>query len=254
MNLAVFTLLDLRRVIADRAALFFSIALPVLFYLLFGAMQSSADIPIHDGNVAAYVMIGMGLYGGVVAACATAGTTAVEQATGWGRQLALTPLTPWQLLSSKAVTVLVRAALPVAAVNVAGLFTDASLPLGQRLAAAALSVLVALPFGFYGMAFGLLFRSESAVSISSTALVVLAFCGNLFMPLPQALLAWARFTPMYGAAAVARYPMTQGTQAVSDGTYLVQDPLWYGVVNVLAWTLVFVLACVLLGRREKGRR
>lgn len=254
MNFALYTVIDLRRVLSDRAGLFFSIGLPVIFYLLFGAMQQYSDMPLNDGNVAGYVMIGMAVYGGIVAACNTVGNVVVEQTTGWGRQLALTPLSSATILGSKAIIILVRAALPVAAVNIAGLFTNADMPAGQWITAALLSVLVSLPFGFYGMLFGLIFRSDSAVSISSTGLVILAFIGNAFSPLPGFLMGLARFTPMYGPSALARYPLSEGIQSISDGSGTVTDPLWYAVVNIIAWTLVFAGLCALLGKRQKGRQ
>jgi ABC-2 type transport system permease protein len=254
VNLAVYTLIDLRRIFTDGAGLFFTAGLPVLFYLLFGAMQSYGDAPFGEGNVSAYVMVGMAVYGGITAACATVGSTAVEQATGWGRQLALTPLSSLAMLSSKTVVILVRAAFPVAAVNLAGLFTEADMPAGTWVACALITVLVALPFGFYGMIFGMLFRSESAVSIASTSVVILAFLGNSFSPLPEFLMGLARFSPMYGATSLARYPLSDGQQAVSDVGVMVTDPLWYAVLNVIVWVAIFAGICALLGRRQKGRR
>ncbi|MBF0582111.1 MULTISPECIES: hypothetical protein [Corynebacterium] len=54
---------------------------------------------MKHGNVTAYAMVGMAVYGGITAAVSTVGTTVVEQTTGWGRQLALTPMTGSQLLT-----------------------------------------------------------------------------------------------------------------------------------------------------------
>lgn len=254
MNLALYTGLNLRRMLADRSGIFFSVLLPVAFYLIFGALQSYADMPLNEGTVGGYVMIGMACYGGIIAASATAGTVSVEQSTGWGRQLALTPLTPIQRLASQAAVVLVRAALPVLAVCAVGMLAGTRMPVGQWVGCAVLTVLVALPFGFYGMAFGLLFRSESAVSISSTALVVLAFLGNAFMPLTAGLLAIGRFTPMYGPMALARWPLARGVQSIGEDPYVLTDPLWYAIINCVGWTLVFAGCCALLLRRQKGRQ
>ncbi|WP_129657735.1 ABC transporter permease [Rothia uropygialis] len=253
MNIATYTLIDLRRTLADRSGVIFSVILPVVFYLLFGAMQDYSDAPMNHGNIAAYIMIGMAAYGGLVAASSTTGSVVVEQSTGWGRQLALTPLSTSAMLVSKSIIILVRAALPVAAVNITGLFTNADMPVSEWIASALLTVVVTLPFGFYGMMFGLVFRSESAVSISSTALVILAFIGNAFSPLPEFLMGLARFTPLYGATSLARYPLSEGIQAISDGSGTVTDPLWYAVVNVVGWTLIFAAVCVVLSQRQKGR-
>lgn len=253
MNLFRYTLIDLRRTFADWVGTAFNTVLPVLFFLLFGAMQSYASRPLNDGTVMGYVMIGMAVYGGVTAACSTVGQTVVERSSGWGRQLALTPLTPLEMLASKAVVVLARSMFPVIAVNLTGVLAGVEMPVGEWVGAAALSVLVALPFGFYGMIFGQLFRSESAVGAASAGLVVLAFLGNAFSPLPESLLQISRFTPFYGVQTVARYPLGEGSQLISEDPWLLNDPLSWAVINLVAWTLLFAGICALLARRRTGR-
>src|SRR5699024_12581387 len=81
---------------------------------------------------------------------------------------------------------------------------------GYWLSTAALCLLVAIPFSLYGLAFALLFRSETAVSAASGFLVIFAFFGNLFIPLGGVLLDIAKFTPLYGPAMLARWPQTEG--------------------------------------------
>ncbi|SUE45168.1 hypothetical protein [Rothia dentocariosa] len=75
---------------------------------------------------------------------------------------------------------------------------------------------------FFGLAIGLLVPSESAVGIANGVLVVFSFFGTLFAPLTKDLMPYARFTPLYGAAEISRYPFTQGsrlsTAAAPTGT------------------------------------
>ena len=59
----------------------------------FGAMQGVLLPADGRGNVAAYVMIGMALYGAVQNTVTISGSTVTELSSGWNRQLALTPLT-----------------------------------------------------------------------------------------------------------------------------------------------------------------
>ena len=56
---------------------------------------------------------------------------------------------------------------------------------------------------------------------------------------------FARFTPIYGSVSLARYPLSDGIQAISSDPYTVDDPLWYALVNIAAWTLIFALICTL---------
>lgn len=248
-----FTGFDLRRLAGDWAMLFFSMGLPVLLYLVFGAAMDYADEEIGNGNVKAYVMIGMALYAGITGAVSAAGTVVVEEDTGWGRQLALTPVTPGQLLFTNLVSILVRAVLPVIAVFAVGALTGADMPAGVWASSLLLCVLCAAPFGFYGMVWSLLSPTQTAVSIAGTSVVVLAFLGNMFMPMPETLTTVGRFTPLYGAGALVRRPLTDGLQSVGFGDGTVTDPLWWAVLNVAAWSAVFVTVVLILRRREKGR-
>lgn len=249
-----FAAYDLRRLLGDWAMLFFSMVLPVVLYLVFGAAMGYGSERVGSGNVKAYVMVGMALYAGITGAVAAAGSVVVEADTGWGRQLALTPLTPGQLLFSNLLTIGVRAVLPVAAVFAVGALTGADMPAGDWALSGVLAAVCAVPFGFYGMVWSQLSPTQTSVSIAGTSVVVLAFLGNMFMPMPETLFLIGRFTPLYGAAALARWPLTDGVQSVSFGDGLVTDPLWWAVVSIVAWALVFVAVVTALRRREKGRR
>lgn len=249
-----FALHDLRRLYRDGAMLFFSMGLPVLFYLVFGQAMGFGDEPVGKGNVSAYIMIGMALYAGVTGAVAAAGQIVVESTTGWGRQLALTPLTHGQLLASRLLGIMIRSVLPVAAVFIVGALTGASMPGTAWATSFLLCVVGAIPFGFYGMMWSQMWPTENSVSIAGTSIVVLAFLGNLFMPLPETMMTVGRFSPLYGPASLARAPLTEGYQSVSYDPGLVHDPLWWAVVNFLAWSAVFILIVLALHNREKGRR
>lgn len=252
MNRLTFITLTLKRLTADWVGLFFTIVLPVGMFIMFGALQPAADMTAGHGNVSAHIMISMALYGGATAAVAAAGMTVVEHSSGWGRQLALTPLSGGDLLLARGADILVRVLLPVIAVNIAGLLTNADMPLDRWLAAAVLCAAAAIPFGFFGMIFGLLFRSDSAVSVAATSLVILAFASNMFMPLSEDLLAFARVTPLYGPNVLAHYPLAEGKQFSSAAT-LTDESLVFALVMTLVWFALFAGICWALEHRQKGR-
>ena len=248
-----FTLHNLKRLRSDWAAVFFNIALPVIFYLIFGALQPESDAPLGNGTVAGYVLVGMALYAGVTGAVSSASTAVIEHTTGWGRQLALTPLTPTQLGAARLLVICVNVVLPVTAVYLTGVATGADMPARVWALTYVITVLVALPFGFYGFVWAQLLRSQTAVAVAASSVVLLGFAANVFSPLPETLMQIARFTPMYGPISLARYPLTDGVHAVRYGTGFVEHPLWWAVVATLAWTTIFALGSALLERREKGR-
>ena len=74
-------------------ATFFVLVLPAAMYLMFGGGMDQGELPAGYGNVSAYVMTSMAVYGAVIATTAMAGSAAVERNMGWGRQLNLTGLT-----------------------------------------------------------------------------------------------------------------------------------------------------------------
>ena len=157
-------------------------------------------------------MVSMGVYGAVMATSSMAGSAAVERQQGWGRQLGLTGLTGPGYVLGKVLVALAMSVLPIVVVYTVGFFTGAEMDSAATwFSSAGLTLIGALPFAFYGLAAALLFRSEAAVSAASGLLVVLAFFGNLFMPLTGTLLEIAKFTPLYGVATLARWPQLEGT-------------------------------------------
>jgi ABC-2 type transport system permease protein len=237
--------LDLRRQLRDRVSLFFVVALPAFMYLVFGL--GSADA-VGSGNVAMYVMVSMAAYGAVTATTSVAGVAVLERTLGWGRQLALTPMRPMAFVAVKTVLAMVVAAVPVTLIYAIGALTGAEGTASDWLLSGALVWLGSALFAIYGLAVCLVFRSENSVGIASGLIVVMAFLGNVFSPMSGLLLDIGRLTPLYGYAALARYPITEGWTA--SGAH---DPLWLPVANVLAWTVIFAGAAAWGVRRGRER-
>lgn len=245
---------DLRRNVRMVENTFFIVVLPAVLYLMFTALGDFADIPVGHGNVGGYNVVSMALYGAVVATTSIAGSAAVEQSRGWGRQIGLTPAPRYGYVLAKVGVSLALAVLPVLVVFAVGALTGAELGGWRWAATGAIVVAGSTMFALYGLAAGLLFRSEAAVGVASGLLVVLSFFGNLFIPLTGVLLDVARFTPVYGLAGLARYPLVEGTVVSTTGPPTESDPLWALVLNVVVWTLVFATAALLAARRTTVRR
>ena len=246
---ATFTLLEMRRITRDWAGMFFTAVLPAFFYLIFGSTVDAKGADIGNGNVAMYVMISMAAYGAVTATTSIGGNAAVERVQGWGRQLGLTPLADSSYIAMKALIAITVAAVPIQLTFVLGAVTGAR---GSALAwalSAALVLVGSSVFALYGLLIGTAFRSEAAVGAAAGTLVIFAFLGNLFIPLSGALLSFAKLTPLYGYAALAPYPLTEGF--LPDGS---RDPLWLPVTNVAVWAVVFGVLATVLVRRGRERQ
>lgn len=253
MSLTRYIAMDFRRNFRNFGNTFFILVLPTALFLFFGVSMESPELSAGNGNVSAWTMIAMGSYGAAMATTALAGSAAVELQQGWGRQLALTAMPHGGYVLAKTIIALLMAVLPVLLLNATGFVTAADMPAGVWVGTALLTILGALPFAIYGLAVGLSLRSDAAVGAASGVLVIFGFLGNAFTPLDGLLLDIGRFTPMYGTVALARYPLTEGTVVTMDGLGD-SDPLWMILLNVGAWSLIFVTACLLLQRRRTSRR
>jgi ABC-2 type transport system permease protein len=242
---AAYARLDLRRQLRDRFGMFFVVGLPTFMYLVFGL---GSDDRVGSGNVAMYVMVSMAAYGAVTATTSVAGSAATEQTMGWGRQLGLTPMRPLAFVAAKAAVAMAVAAEPVALIFGIGAVTGARGDWTDWLLTAVLVWLGSALFAIYGLAICLVFRGPNAPGIASGMIVVMAFLGNVFTPMDGLMLDVGRFTPLYGYAALARFPLTEGWLPLGG-----QDPLWLPVANVLAWTVIFSLLAMWGVRRSRAR-
>ena len=244
-DVAAYARLDLRRQLRDRIGMFFIVALPTFMFLVFGL---GTDDSVGSANVAMYVMVSMAAYGAVTATSSVAGSAATEQVMGWGRQLGLTPLRPLAFVAAKAAVAMTVAAVPVALIFAIGAATGARGDWTDWTLAALAVWLGSALFAIYGLAVCLVFRGPNAAGIASGMVVVMAFLGNVFTPMSGFMLDLGRLTPLYGYAALARYPLTEG-QLPGAG----HDPLWLLVANVLAWTVIFSLLAMWGVRRSRAR-
>jgi ABC-2 type transport system permease protein len=240
-----FVRLDLRRQLRDRIGMFFVVGLPAFMFLVFGL---GSDERVGSGNVAMYVMVSMAAYGAVSATTSVAGSAVLERTLGWGRQLSLTPLRPLSFVAAKAAVAMVVAGIPVALIYLIGALTGARADASDWLLSAAIVWAGSAMFAIYGLALCLVFASQNAAGIASGLIVIMAFLGNVFSPMSGLLLDIGRLTPLYGYAALARYPITDGWTASGD-----HDPLWLPLANVASWTVIFAVVAVLGVRRSRAR-
>ncbi len=200
------------------------------------------------------VIISMAAFGAITATTGIGGGAAVERMQGWGRQLGLTPMSDGQYVAAKAAVAFLIALVPIAIIYAIGYFTNATGSGAAWLLSALVVLIGAAVFSLYGLLAGLLFRTEAAIGAAGGSLVILAFLGNIFFPLSGAMLTFAKFTPLYGYVALARYPVTEGMVVAADGPPTGTEPLWIPVVNLVAWALIFGVSAILLVRRGRSRQ
>ncbi|WP_193598266.1 ABC transporter permease [Microbacterium sp. YJN-G] len=227
----------------------FTLAMPVVMYLLFGASAGYGSMSAGHGNVAFYVMVSMAAYGTAVAMSSLTSLAAAESKQGWGRQLAMTPLSTAGYALTKLLTAFTFAVLALLAVFIAGAVTGAqATDLWRWFATAGIILGIGLIYGLYGLGVGLFFNADSSAALASISMTFFAFFGNVFMPLDGVMLDIARFTPLYGFVALSRWPLTDGVLTTGQ-----TDPLWMVLLNIVVWVLLFT-ALVVAGVKRSRRR
>ena len=222
--------IELRRMLRNRRTIIFTLVLPAALLLSFGG-QSGWNDKAGSGNVAAYILVSMGLYGAALTAAAGGSMVALERSLGWSRQLRLTPLNPVAYILMKAIVALAMGGLAIAAVNVVGaLQGKASMPTHVWIASAVVTLFCTLTFAALGVFVGYVVPGENAMQILGPGLALLSFLGGVFIPLDQysdVVRHVAYWTPMYGVAEVARAPLTH-------------ELPWFALVNAIGWFALFV--------------
>jgi ABC-2 type transport system permease protein len=237
--------IELKRMLRNRRTIIFTFVMPVLLYLIIGANDTYSTDREGSGNVSAYILISMAVYGAVLASTSGGAMVATERALGWSRQLRLTPMSPVAYIVAKSIVALGFGALSVAAVNVAGAVNGkADMPVHVWITAAVIAWLGSIVFGSFGLFMGYLLPSENVMQILGPVLAVLSFAGGLFVPVDQlghTFATIAKFTPVYGVGEIARYPLTH------DGN------LWLAALNVVVWTALFAAGAMWRFRRDTAR-
>lgn len=240
--------LEVRRMLRNRRTAIFSLVMPVILFLAFGLNKGYATTSLGrgtHGNISAFIMISMALYGAALATTSGGAMVSIERAAGWSRQLRLTPLSPAAYITIKIVTAMVLGLISVLAVFIVGMLTHKPSMPGYLWFDSGLCVWVgALVFAAFGLFLGYLLPTENAMQFLGFALMLLSFAGGLFIPLsqfPHVLQNVAKFTPMYGLNQLVHAPVLGGSIAV----------VW--VANAVAWLAIFSAGAVWRMRKDTAR-
>ncbi|OBA56867.1 hypothetical protein A5780_23815 [Nocardia sp. 852002-20019_SCH5090214] len=238
-----FLLLELRRMLRNRRTVIFALVMPVVFFVIFGAQNSSRNETYGSANVTAYVMVSMAVYGAMLATTSGGAMVAVERAAGWVRQLRLTPLRPAAYVATKVAGAMVLGLCSVVVVFVAGAVTGAHLTTAAWVGCFLIAWLTSVVFAAFGLFMGYVLPSENVMQILGPVLALLSFAGGLFMPLHGWFETVSKVFPTNGVATLARLPLGDtGAGSVA-----------LAVLNIAVWASVFALGAAVLFRRDTAR-
>ncbi|MFD6286244.1 ABC transporter permease [Streptomyces sp. NPDC060205] len=228
--------LEVRRTLRDVGFMIGGVVMPVVMYLLFTNLGGGADA---DWKTAS--MIGMAAYGAMGSALNTGGGVAEDRTTGWLRQLRITPMSPRQVVTGRALTGAVTVLPAIVAVLAAGGLVNGVRMDAWKWAVVALALwLGSVPFTLLGLGNGYRLTAQATGVVNMVCNLTLAVVGGLWFPLalfPGWLRSLSSYTPTNRFAQL-------GT-AVADG----RAPALAAVLVLTGWLLLFGSYAVVSYRR-----
>lgn len=223
-----------------------TVALPLLFYVLFGVAFGGGDDA--GAGRTTYLMATYGTFGVIGAALFGFGVSvAVERGQGWMRLKRVSPMPPQAYFVAKVVMSTTVSALIVGALFILGAtLGGVRMPATQWISLGLVLLVGALPFSAMGLAFGYLVGPNSAPAMLNLVYLPMAFASGLWIPihqLPAVVQAIAPALPPYHFA-----QLSLGTVgAAESGSQALH------AVVLLAFAAFFLAVAAWGFRRDEGR-
>jgi ABC-2 type transport system permease protein len=200
---------QLRRVARNRQFLIFTVLLPALFTVFFTKIfGGQAPDAARYQEFAGYYMVSMMAYGGLGAALGATIRISFDRASGWLRQLRITPVPQTRIF---AVDVVVGALLTLPGLIVVALVgrfvNHVELGLGTWFALVGVLWAGSITFVAFGLLIGLSLDEKAAGGAVGFVGVVLAALGGLWVPVevfPSSMRGLAHAMPSYWYAQLGR--------------------------------------------------
>lgn len=232
---------ELLRTLRNRWSYTFSLAFPVILFLTFGVTNRNAkDFPSAISPIT-YYMVGMLGFGAMGAVISGGARIAVDRATGWNRQLRLSPLRPSLYLAAKVMIGYAAALLTIAAMYVAGIAFGARAGLGQWIEMTAFILLGLAPFAAIGIWIGHIANEDAMGPIMGGLMSLFALLGGSWYPIQGVLKDIGSWIPSY-------WIVQAGHIAVGGGSWSAK-----GWLVVLGWAAVFTVLAAKAFREDTRR-
>lgn len=238
------TWMSLYKVLTNPFNLGFSLALPIVIYLMFGVGKEYSDIWVGHGNVASTILASMALYGVMLTSSSLGANVSLERANGVSRLFALTPISTFAQIVARLLASFFLSAITILITYGVGYATGARMEPLVWIATGGLIVVASTMAAAIGLAAGFAVRTDGAFAASSMVILISAFLSGMFLPLEQMgsfFQTIAPYAPLYG-------PL----QLVMSPIYGADIEAWW-MASLLAWMLFFVAIAVWGQRRDTAR-
>lgn len=222
---------ELVRTLRNRQSYIFSVAFPVILFLVIGGSNKNEKNFGGTGiDAVTYYMVGMVSFGVIGAVVGGGARIAVDRATGWNRQLRLSPLKPGVYLGAKLAIGYLTALLTIAVMYIAGISLGAHTT-GARWVEMTLLILIALvPFAAIGIWIGHIANEDAMGAIMGGLMSLFALLGGSYFPLGGGVL------DKIGSYIPSYWIVQAGHLAVGGSGWSLK-----GWLVILIWSAVFVV-------------
>ncbi|MGL5406443.1 MAG: ABC transporter permease [Propionibacteriaceae bacterium] len=224
--------------------LVFTLALPLVIYLMMGSAYSSAP---EASEIRRSMMISMSVYGGLGAAISSGGLIQSERSSGWFQQLMTTALRPQEFLIAKIITSVVVIIPALTLVYAAGYLSGVEISARQTVISIGLSLVGLIPMIILGLTVGLLFKAAAAQALNTLLVLTLSMLGGLWLPLeffPNWVQRVGKCLPSYWIGELGRFPFAADSVEFPGA----------GVLVIAAWAGIFALVGVIAYRKAALKR
>ena len=232
---------QLRRVARNRQFLLFTVLLPAAFTVFFTKVFAGAPGGVSDEQAAA-TMVAMMAYGAIGAALGATIRLSFDRASGWLRQLRVTPVPQTSVVAVDVVVGMLLTLPPLVVVALTGRFVNGvQLAPGEWAGLIGVLWLGSAVFVAFGLLLGWALEEKAAGGAIGIVGTVLAALGGLWVPVelfPSGLRAVAHGLPSYWYAETGR--------AAAGG----ELPSALAIAALAGFAAVFAVLAVLVARRR----
>jgi ABC-2 type transport system permease protein len=234
---------EITKVLRNRYFLFWSLAMPIIFYYIFTNVVNT-NVP-NKAEWNAHYLMSMTTFSVMGSSIMTLGIRMVqERSQGWSTFIRITPLSDTVYFAAQMVGQGLILLLSVTIIFIAGfLINNVSLTAFEWVMCGLWILLGTLPFLALGTVIGMMKKVETAAGVSNILYMVLAVAGGMWTPLeymPKMMQNIGKWLPSYNFGSGA-------WEIVRGGL-----PDWKNILILIAYLVVFMLLSKYIRRKQEA--
>jgi ABC-2 type transport system permease protein len=242
MSYPVYLRYEVLRSFRNWRFLILALIFPLVLYVLIGSVNR--HVQFEHVAFPVYFMTAMATLGTMAAVISGSAIIAAERATGWTRQMRITPLPARTYFRAKVVVGYLRALLTLVLLALAGTALGVRLPVQGWLTVLGLFLVGLIPFAVLGILLGHLIGADAAAPAVGGIVTLFALLGGVYgfeVATSGPVLAVIKALPSY-------WLVQAGKTALGGHDWPVE-----GWIVIAAWTAVLIPLAVHVYRRDTSR-